>query len=126
MNDQPGSSILQVNGLNVSYGSFHAVSDVSFDVKAGEIFGLLGPNGAGKTSTLSAIEGLLKPQSGNITVAGFSIKDKPLHVRANLGVQLQATSFQPELSIVEILKLYAGIHGVEMNDEKLKTILANI
>jgi ABC-2 type transport system ATP-binding protein len=49
-----------------------------------------------------------------------------LHVRANLGVQLQATSFQPELSIVEILKLYAGIHGVEMNDEKLKAILANI
>ena len=86
-------SVLQVEELNIFYGSFQAVRNVSFDVKAGEIFGLLGPNGAGKTSTLSAIEGLLKPQSGNITVAGFSIKDKPLHVRANLGVQLQATSF---------------------------------
>jgi ABC-2 type transport system ATP-binding protein len=119
-------SVLQVEELDIFYGSFQAVRNVSFDVKAGEIFGLLGPNGAGKTSTLSAIEGLLKPQSGNITVAGFSIKDKPLHVRANLGVQLQATSFQPELSIVEILKLYAGIHGVKMNDEKLHEILTNI
>jgi ABC-2 type transport system ATP-binding protein len=126
MDNQTMKSVLQVEELNIFYGSFQAVRNVSFNVKAGEIFGLLGPNGAGKTSTLSAIEGLLKPQSGNITVAGFSIKDKPLHVRANLGVQLQATSFQPELSIVEILKLYAGIHGVAMNDEKLKSILANI
>ncbi|MDP4262368.1 MAG: ABC transporter ATP-binding protein [Bacteroidota bacterium] len=120
------NSVLQVEELSISYGDFKAVRNVSFDVKAGEIFGLLGPNGAGKTSTLSAIEGLLKPQSGNITVAGFSIKDKPLHVRANIGVQLQATSFQPELSVVEILRLYGGIYGVEMTDEKLRVILENI
>src|SRR5258706_5751893 len=118
--------VLQVEELNIFYGSFQAVRNVSFSVRAGEIFGLLGPNGAGKTSTLSAIEGLLKPQSGNITVDGFSIKDKPLHVRANLGVQLQATSFQPELSVEEILKLYAGIHGMELSDEKLRAILADI
>ena len=61
MNNQTGSSILRVDGLNVYYKSFHAVCNVSFDVRAGEIFGFLGPNGAGKTSTLSAIEGLLKP-----------------------------------------------------------------
>jgi ABC-2 type transport system ATP-binding protein len=126
MQNQPQDSVLQVEQINVSYGNFKAVRDVSFGVRAGEIFGLLGPNGAGKTSTLSAIEGLLKPQSGNITVAGFSIKDKPLHVRANLGVQLQATSFQPELSISEILRLYAGIHGVDMSKEKLQETLVNI
>ena len=126
MNDQPGSSILQVNGLNVSYGSFHAVRDVSFDVKAGEIFGLLGPNGAGKTSTLSAIEGLLKPQSGIISVAGYDIRKKPLHARANMGVQLQATSFQPELTLTEIIKLYAGVYGVKLTTEKLQGILQDI
>jgi len=52
-------SVLQVEELDIFYGSFQAVRKVSFDVKPGEIFGLLGPNGAGKTSTLSAIEGLL-------------------------------------------------------------------
>ena len=71
--------ILTVEGLNVSYGNLKAVVNVAFEVRAGEIFGLLGPNGAGKTSSLSAVEGLIIPQSGNITVAGFNTKDKPLH-----------------------------------------------
>jgi ABC-2 type transport system ATP-binding protein len=126
MQNQPGSSILQVEGLNVSYGIFHAVRDVSFDVKAGEIFGLLGPNGAGKTSTLSAVEGLLKPQSGEISIAGFNIRKQPLHARANMGVQLQSTSFQPELTITEIIKLYAGIYGVSLTKEKLNAIILDI
>jgi ABC-2 type transport system ATP-binding protein len=126
MDQRSGGSILKVEGLNVFYGDFQAVRDVSFDVRPGEIFGLLGPNGAGKTSILSAIEGLLKPTSGNITIAGYDIKNKPLYARANIGVQLQATSFQPELSVVEILRLYAGIYGVDMTKEKLEGILSNI
>jgi len=120
------NSILNVSGLNVYYGSFHAVTDVSFDVRAGEIFGLLGPNGAGKTSTLSSIEGLLKPQSGNIEVAGYNIKEKPLHARAGMGVQLQSTSFQPELTVAEIIQLYAGIYGVAMSTDKLNDILQEV
>ena len=126
MIDQPGTSILQVEDLSVSYGSFHAVRNISFDVKAGEIFGFLGPNGAGKTSTLSAVEGLLKPQSGTITVAGFDTKTKPLHAKANMGVQLQATSFQPELTLAEIIKLYAGIYCVPLTKQKLQSILQEI
>ena len=99
---------------------------VSFDVRSGEIFGLLGPNGAGKTSTLSSIEGLLRPHSGAITVAGYNTREKPLYARANMGVQLQSTSFQPELSVAEILRLYAGIHGIDLTDTKLKSTLDNI
>jgi ABC-2 type transport system ATP-binding protein len=125
-NDNHSSPVLQVEKLNVYYGSFHAVSDVSFEVRAGEIFGLLGPNGAGKTSTLSAVEGLLKPSSGNIRVAGFSARDQPLYARANMGVQLQATSFQPELTITEIIQLYAGIYGVDLSKEQVAAILNNI
>jgi ABC-2 type transport system ATP-binding protein len=126
MSDQNGSSVLEVRGLNVFYGTFQAVKDVSFKVNAGEIFGFLGPNGAGKTSTLSAVEGLLKPQSGEISVAGFDIRKQPLHAKANMGVQLQATSFQPELTITEIIKLYAGIYGVSLSNERLNAILQDI
>lgn len=118
--------VLEVTGLNIFYGNFQAVRDVSFNVVHGEIFGLLGPNGAGKTSTLSAIEGLLKQYSGSVIVAGFNTQDKPLHAKASLGVQLQATSFQPELRVSEILELYAGIYGVDMPKEKLSLILRNI
>jgi ABC-2 type transport system ATP-binding protein len=126
MDNQSNAPVLSVNNLNIYYGSFQAVRNVSFEVRTGEIFGLLGPNGAGKTSTLSAVEGLLKPQSGNIMIAGYDIKQKPLHARANIGVQLQSTSFQPELNVAEIIRLYAGIYNVEMNKEKLDKILTAI
>src|SRR5882757_4427534 len=124
--DQQTANILTVDGLSVSYGKFHAVQNVSFSVRKGEIFGLLGPNGAGKTSTLSAVEGLLKPDSGTITVSGYNALEKPLYARALMGVQLQATSFQSELTIGEILKLYAGIYGVDLTREKLAAILQDI
>ena len=118
--------ILHVEGLNVFYGNFQAVRDVSFTVLPGEIFGLLGPNGAGKTSTLSAVEGLLKPRSGKVTVNGYDNHEKPLHARSAIGVQLQATSFQPELTVIEILQLYSGIYGLSMSKEKLHQILESI
>lgn len=119
-------NILKVEGLSVSYGSTVAVQDVSFDVRNGEIFGLLGPNGAGKTSTLSAIEGLVKFQSGTIMVDGYDAKTKPLYARAAMGVQLQSTSFQPELRVPEILQLYAGVYGVPLNNQRIDEILREI
>jgi ABC-2 type transport system ATP-binding protein len=118
--------VLRVEGLNIDYGSFHAVHNVSFEVQPGEIFGLLGPNGAGKTSTLSAIEGLIRPFTGNVHVAGYDIRRQPLYARACMGVQLQATSFQPELTLVEILRLYAGLYGVTLTDSQLDAILRDI
>ncbi len=118
--------ILEVTGLNVYYGNLHAVKNISFHVKKGEIFGLLGPNGAGKTSTLSSVEGLHKPRSGSIVVAGYDNSKKPRHARAAIGVQLQFTSFQPELTIREIIILYAGIYGVSMPEQKLMEILQSI
>lgn len=124
--NQQNNFVLEVEGLNVFYGSFHAVKDISFTVKPGEIFGLLGPNGAGKTSTLSSVEGLLKPRSGSVVVAGYNTHEKPRHARAAIGVQLQFTSFQPELTVSEIIRLYAGIYGVEMTEEKRLKILQAI
>jgi ABC-2 type transport system ATP-binding protein len=118
--------ILQVDGLHVNYDKVIAVHDISFNVLQGEIFGLLGPNGAGKTSTLSAIEGLLKFKSGNITVNGYDVVQKPLHARASMGVQLQSTSFQPELNVVQILQLFSGVYGVPMSKGQINGILKDI
>ncbi|MBV7530758.1 ABC transporter ATP-binding protein [Chitinophaga sp. sic0106] len=120
------SLILDVNQISVYYGQFQAVKDVSFNVRPGEIFGLLGPNGAGKTSTLSAIEGLLKPHSGSITVAGYDIVKEPLQAKANMGVQLQSTSYQPELTITDILRLFAGIYGVKLTSPEITKMLEDI
>ena len=118
--------VLQVENLDIHYGKFQAVRNVSFEVRPGEIFGLLGPNGAGKTSTLSAAEGLIRASSGTIRVGGYDIRHQPIYARACMGVQLQATSFQPELTVGEIITLYAGLYGVALSSNQLHAILTDI
>jgi ABC-2 type transport system ATP-binding protein len=113
------SVILAVSNLSVAYGAKTAVDDIDLQIMRGEIFGLLGPNGAGKTSTLSAIEGLVMPLSGTVLLEGVDIRRHPLQAKAKLGVQLQATSFQSELTIRQIARLYAGLYGVELSDRGL-------
>jgi ABC-2 type transport system ATP-binding protein len=115
---RPGT-VLDVRGLAVAYGTKTAVDDVSVQIARGEIFGLLGPNGAGKTSTLSAIEGLVKPKSGTVLLDGIDIRRHPAQGKARIGVQLQATSFQSELTIKQIVRLYAGLYGVRLSDEEI-------
>ncbi|MGE5519241.1 MAG: ABC transporter ATP-binding protein [Candidatus Dadabacteria bacterium] len=126
MTDTLTAGILQVENLDISYGSFKAVKDVTFGVNGGEIFGLLGPNGAGKTSTLSAIEGLVKADSGIITVAGFDIRRQPMKAKANMGVQLQSSNFQQELTAPEIIELYAGLYGLPPLNGNLSSIMREL
>jgi ABC-2 type transport system ATP-binding protein len=106
--------ILDIANLSVRYGTRTAVDDVSLQIRRGEIFGLLGPNGAGKTSTLSAIEGLVKPSGGTVLVDGIDIQRDPLAAKARLGVQLQSSSFQSELTIEQIVRLYSGLYGMSV------------
>jgi ABC-2 type transport system ATP-binding protein len=103
-----------------------AVDDVSFHINHREIFGLLGPNGAGKTSSLSAIEGLIKPKSGTILVDGVDVRQNPAQAKSKMGVQLQATSFQAQLSIRQIVQLYAGLYGVSMSESQITEGLESI
>jgi ABC-2 type transport system ATP-binding protein len=108
-------AVLEVRDLRVAYGSRVAVDGVSFEIHRGEIFGLLGPNGAGKTTTLSAVEGLVRAASGSVLIDGVDVARHPSEARALLGVQLQSTSFQAELKIEQIAKLYGGLYGVRLN-----------
>jgi len=120
------AGILHVRDLTVAYGPKTAVDAVSFEIRRGEIFGLLGPNGAGKTSSLSAIEGLVKPRSGTILLDGIDSRRHPNQARARMGVQLQATSFQAELKITQIVRLYAGLYGVELSEQQIADRLREI
>jgi len=117
---------LQVEDLYVSYGSKRAVDGVSLDINESEIFGLLGPNGAGKTSTLSAIEGLVRPDSGSIRIGDVDARANPAAARARMGVQLQSTSFQSNLTIREIVRLYAGLYGVALTRAGIDDLLADV
>src|ERR1700728_4731253 len=125
--ESPAASvILDVSDLSVAYDSKIAVDSLNVQIYRGEIFGLLGPNGAGKTSTLSAIEGLLKPKSGTVVLDGIDVGRQPAQARTKMGVQLQATSFQPELTIKQIAKLYTRLYGVELSDQEIDESLRSI
>ena len=124
---RPGKPlILEVKGLSVAYGTKIAVDNVSLEIERGEIFGLLGPNGAGKTSIMSSIEALIKPRSGQVLIDGIDVTDNPQRAKAIMGVQLQATSFQSELTIRQIVSLYSGLYGIRLTrreiDERLEDI----
>jgi ABC-2 type transport system ATP-binding protein len=118
--------ILSVRDLSVRYGNRKAVDNVSLQIIRGEIFGLLGPNGAGKTSTLSSIEGLIKPQSGTVLLDGIDVQHDPVRAKAKMGIQLQATSFPELLSIKQIVRLFAGLYGIKMSEEEILDNLRDI
>jgi len=115
----PGEVLLEIRHLSVAYGPKVAVDDANLEIRRGEIFGLLGPNGAGKTSTLSAIEGLLKPSQGDVLLDGVDTYRHQSATRARMGVLLQSTAFQPELTVMQVARLYAGLYGLARTDDEL-------
>lgn len=108
-------AIIRVEGLRKRFGRSTAVDGVSFEVKRGEIFGLLGPNGAGKTTTLEMLETLIEPDEGSIVVDGIDARRRPWSVRSRIGVQLQRSSFYPQLTLVELLKMFGALYHVEVD-----------
>ena len=120
------ASALRVTGLRVTYGSVVAVDGIDLEVRQGEIYGLLGPNGAGKTSALSAIEGLLRPAAGDIVIGDIDARVHRMQAKAQLGVQLQATSFHSNLRLLELVRLFAGLYGVALSPAQIRELLEEI
>ncbi|MFD7118671.1 ABC transporter ATP-binding protein [Streptomyces sp. NPDC059922] len=96
--------VIDVDHLNLSYGDFHAVKDLSFQVRKGELYALLGTNGAGKTSTLETVEGHRTATSGTVRVFGHSPRDRRA-VRPRMGIMLQESGFSPDLTVRESVRL---------------------
>lgn len=104
-------TIISVDKLVKKYDDFTAVDGLSFEVYEGEIFGLLGPNGAGKTTTLEIIETLRKKDSGSVLVDGLDIDKKQQAIKNIIGVQLQAAGYYPNLNLLNIIRLFAGLYN---------------
>src|SRR2546422_828107 len=105
-------SLLQVAGLCKTFGEVRAVSDVCFEVRAGEIYGLLGPNGAGKTTTISMISGLLRPDAGKVAVDGADFWSDPARAQKIMGVVPQEVALYEELSGRENLEFWGRLAGL--------------
>lgn len=99
-----------VRGLRKQFPKVVAVAGVDLDVATGEVFGLLGPNGAGKTTTLEMIEGLTRPDAGEISIRGLNWNQHAEEIRSIIGVQLQATSLYNKITPREALDLFGGYY----------------
>lgn len=107
------NKILEVNGLNKSYGTVRAVKDLSFTVQKGEIFGILGPNGAGKSSSLEYILGTRKKDSGNVRILDMDPVQERKKLYARVGVQFQDSSWQTGIRVDEICRSTACLYNPE-------------
>src|SRR3954452_19191837 len=104
--------MLEVIGLHKRYGALVAVEEGSFVARPGEMVGLLGPNGAGKTTTVSMIAGLLKPDRGEVRIAGGVVRSETDPVKLRIGLVPQEIALHDELSARENLSLFGAIYGL--------------
>jgi ABC-2 type transport system ATP-binding protein len=111
--------MVDVRDLVKSYHHKTVVNHVSFQVRLGEIFGVLGPNGAGKTTTLEMIEGIRTPDAGTAMLAGLDIRQQKAAVQRIIGVQLQATTLFPELTLIETLQFFRALYPRGLDPQQL-------
>ena len=114
-------NVIEVSHLVKAFGTFHAVDDISFSVKRGEIFGFLGANGAGKTTAMHMLTGLNQPTSGTGTVAGYDIRTQHEEIKQHIGYMSQKFSLYEDLTVSENIRLFAGIYGMKDDDIRRKT-----
>ena len=113
--------VIEVEHLVKAFGSFHAVDDISFKVKKGEIFGFLGANGAGKTTAMHMLTGLNQPTSGTGRVVGYDIRTQHEQIKKHIGYMSQRFSLYEDLTVAENIRLFAGIYGMKDEEIKVKT-----
>ncbi len=103
--------VIEVTNLRKTYGSVVAVEEISFEVYEGEIFGMVGPTGAGKTTTVECVEGIRKPDKGELRILGLDPQKDGYSLRQRIGVQLQETALQDHLKVWEALDLFASFYS---------------
>src|ERR1041385_6069174 len=111
--------VIQVSRIRKSYGKTVAVSEVSFDVREGEVFGLIGPNGAGKTTTMECVEGVRRPDRGDISILGLDPFRDVYQVQNRIGVQLQQAQLQKRIKVWEAVDLWASLYPKSVDAGRL-------
>jgi ABC-2 type transport system ATP-binding protein len=104
--------MISVSNLKKSFDTIEALKGISFNIPQGECYGLLGPNGAGKTTTISILSTIIKPNGGEVNIAGYDLKKNPLDCKKNIGVVTQEIALYNELSAYDNLLFWGGMYKV--------------
>ena len=115
--DNPHSNVLlKFEHVSKKYGTFHALRDVSFEIKEGEIVGFLGPNGAGKTTAMRILSGFFPPTSGHVSICGIEMAKHPHKAKQAIGYLPETVSLYPDMRVTEYLKFVAKLKGVPAHE----------
>ena len=113
--------VIQAEKLTKKFGDFTAVSQISFSVHPGEIFGFLGANGAGKTTAMRMLTGLSRPTAGEARVAGYDVYREAEQIKDQVGYMTQKFSLYEDLTVRENIQFYGGIYGLSFREIREKT-----
>src|SRR5665213_2533853 len=120
MTGQPQSAVM-ARELTKSFPGVRAVNSLSFDVRAGEIFGMVGPDGAGKTTTLRMLAGIMSPDAGTASIAGIDVVRDPERAKHFLSYMPQRFGLYEELSVDENIRFYADMFGVKRAEREKRS-----
>lgn len=115
--------IISVSHVNKRFGKKQILTDISFSVSRGEIFGILGKNGAGKTVLINTLLGLIKPDNGNIKVFGLKLENNLETIRQRVNLAASYQNLQTQATIRDNLNLFAGLYGVNRPQQKIDRFL---
>lgn len=113
-------NVIEINSLTKNYGKHRGVSDVSFQVKEGDIFGFLGPNGAGKSTTIRSMLGLIQFQAGSIHIFGKDIQKDKEDILGEIGYMPSEAMFYPWMKVKDVIRLAADVRKKDCSNEAEK------
>lgn len=116
MNNPHPDVLIKFENVSKKYGAFHALHDVSFDVKEGEIVGFLGPNGAGKTTAMRILSGFFPPTHGRVFIGGIDMSKHPHKAKRAIGYLPETVSLYPDMKVIEYLRFVAKLKGVPAHE----------
>jgi len=119
---EPLQSAIRAEGLSKSFPGVRAVEAVSFDVRAGEIFGLVGPDGAGKTTTLRMLAGVMSPDAGTAMVGGFNVVHDPEGAKHAISYMPQRFGLYEDLTVDENIRFYADLFGMKRAERETRSL----
>jgi ABC-2 type transport system ATP-binding protein len=105
-------AFVSIRNVTKNYGAFHALDNISFDIKEGEVFGYIGPNGAGKTTTMKILVGLISNFEGEVTIGGYRVPKQKNEIHKLLGYLPQNVAFQEWRSVNQALKTFGKLSGL--------------
>ena len=115
--------VIEVQNLTKSYGDVLAVRGIDLEIDQGEVFALLGPNGAGKSTTVEILEGHRDKTSGSVSVLGYDPTDRAREFRERIGIVLQETAIEEQLTVAEAIDIYGSMYPKQRNTGELIEIV---